>query len=136
MLFDKIKTDTNLGLLLLRLGAGLTMALAHGWGKISGGPDRWAEVGGVMGLIGLDFLPAFWGFMAAFAEFGGGLLVAAGLLFRPALFLLICTMGMAATMHVMTGNGSPESAFIYGLIFLALFLIGPGKYSADDSLGI
>jgi len=136
MLFDKIKTDTNLGLLLLRLGAGLAMALLHGWGKITAGPERWAELGGVMGLIGLDFLPAFWGFMAAFAEFFGGLLVAAGLVFRPALFLLICTMGMAGTMHIVTGNGNPEKALIFLLIYACLFLLGPGTYSADDRLGL
>jgi putative oxidoreductase len=136
MIFDSIKKDTNLGLLLLRLGAGLGMAVFHGWGKITGGTGAWAEVGGATALIGLDFAPAFWGFLAAFAEFAGGLLVAAGLLFRPALFLLICTMGMAATMHIMTGNGSPETALIYGLVFLVLFVIGPGSYSADKSLGL
>jgi len=136
MIFDSIKKDTNLGLLLLRLGAGLGMAIFHGWGKITGGTKTWAEVGGATALIGLDFAPAFWGFMAAVSEVAGGLLVAAGLLFRPALFLLICTMGMAATMHVMTGNGSPEMALIYGLVFLVLFVIGPGSYSVDKSLGL
>jgi uncharacterized membrane protein YphA (DoxX/SURF4 family) len=45
-------------------------------------------------------------------------------------------MGMAATMHIMTGNGSPEMALIYGLVFLVLFVIGPGSYSADKSLGL
>ena len=32
----------DVGLLILRLGFGLGFVYYHGWGKIVGGPDRWA----------------------------------------------------------------------------------------------
>lgn len=87
-----------------------------------------------MGLLGIDVLPVFWGFMASVAEFICALLVAAGLLARPAAALIVVNMAVAANMHLQTGNGSPESAIIYGVVFLALLLIGPGKYSLDRQI--
>lgn len=125
------KTYPDLGLLLLRVVLGLYMAIGHGWGKITAGTEKWAELGGVMGIIGLDFVPAFWGFMAAISEFAAALLVAVGLLTRPASILVVLTMAMAALMHVVTGNGSPESAIVYLVGFLTIAIMGPGKYSAD-----
>ena len=88
-----------------------------------------------MGIIGLDFAPAFWGFMAAISEFGAALLVALGLVTRPAALLVALTMAMAATMHLVTGNGSPESALIYLVAFVAIMLYGPGKFSVDKMMG-
>lgn len=135
MLLKSLDRFRDFGLLILRLGLGFSFFWAHGWGKIFGGPEGWAELGGTVSLIGIDFLPTFWGFMAAFAEFGGGILLMLGLLFRPALFLLISTMAMAATMHIITGNGSPLHAIELGIVFLALFFTGPGKYSLDAAFG-
>ncbi|NBC84582.1 MAG: DoxX family membrane protein [Bacteroidetes bacterium] len=135
MIGDKLKTYPDLALLLLRVVFGLYMAIGHGWGKITGGTEKWAEVGGVMGIVGLDFAPAFWGFMAAVSEFVAALLVAVGLVTRPASLLVVLTMTMAATMHIVTGNGSPETAIVYLIGFLAVALYGPGKYSADKILG-
>ena len=123
------------GLLLLRLGLGLSYMIVHGKGKLFGGPERWAQVGENAAAVGLDFLPTFWGFMGGLAEFAGGLLLILGLLFRPALFFLICTMAVAATAHA-TGaiGGSPWHAAELGVVFLALFFIGPGRYSLDERL--
>lgn len=121
----------DVGLLLLRVGAGLYMAIDHGWGKIAGGPERWTNLGGAVELIGIEFLPTFWGFMSGFTEFVCALLVVVGLLTRPALILLVLNMAMATTRHIVTGQGSPELAAIYGIIFLALLLTGPGRYSFD-----
>jgi putative oxidoreductase len=135
MIGNKFKTYPDLALLLLRVVFGLYMAIGHGWGKITGGTEGWAELGGVMGIIGLDFAPAFWGFMAAISEFVAALLVAAGLLTRPASLLVVLTMAMAATMHITTGQGSPETAIVYLVGFLTIMLYGPGKYSADKMIG-
>ena len=90
---DTTKIDT--GLLVLRLGIGLQLTL-HGWPKMMGGPDKWAKLGANMSLVGLDFAHGFWGFMAAFAEFGGGLLILLGFFTRPAAVLAGFTMFVAA----------------------------------------
>jgi putative oxidoreductase len=128
----------NLGLLLLRAVFGLYMAFGHGLGKITGGPEQWAQLGGVVeGIIGFGFLPTFWGFMAAVAEFVGALLVAVGFLSRPASILLVLNMAVAALAHL-TGviDGSPESALLYGAVFLSLVFTGPGSFSIDEAIGI
>ncbi|OGX86856.1 DoxX family protein [Hymenobacter glacialis] len=125
----------DLGLLLLRVGLGV-MFMVHGFPKLAGGPEAWAGLGGVMGKVGLGFAPTFWGFMAAIAEFGGGLLLAVGLWFRAACVVLLLTMVMATVMHVSKGDGfggyshALESAFV----FLGLLFAGPGKYSLDARL--
>lgn len=134
MILNALDKYRDFGLLLLRIGAGLYLALGHGWGKMAGGPEFWADHGQTMNLFGLGFLPSFWGFMSSFAEFFCALLVVLGLLFRPALILLILNMAVAATMHLSTGRGSPEQALMYGLVFLTLLFTGPGKYSLDTRL--
>jgi putative oxidoreductase len=136
MIWTHLSKFRDLGLLLLRGTIGLYMAIGHGWGKILGGPEQWAGLGGTMELFGLGFVPTFWGFMAAFAEFAGALLVVLGLFTRPAALLLVINMGVAATAH-MTGmiDGSPERALVYGFVFLSLVFVGPGKYSVDEIAG-
>lgn len=126
----------DFGLLVMRLGLGVAF-IAHGWPKMSGGPEAWAGYGARMAAsTGIDFLPEFWGFMAAFAELGGGILLLLGLLTRPALFLMLCTMVVAALWHYTNGDGfkgyshAMEAAFT----FFGLFFVGPGKYSVDEHL--
>lgn len=126
----------DLGLLLLRLGVGLSMALFHGWGKITGGPETWARVGSSMSKFGLEFAPAFWGFLAAFSEFGASLLLVVGLFFRPAAAMLAFTMFVAATVHITGPEGEPSTGWKAGshalellAVYVALLLTGPGRYT-------
>ena len=136
MVWTHLGKFRDFGLLLLRATFGLYMAFGHGWGKIVGGPEQWAGLGGTMEIFGLGFAPTFWGFMAAVAEFVGALFVALGVLTRPAALLLVVNMGVAATAHI-TGaiDGSPESALLYAFVFLSLVFVGPGKYSVDGLAG-
>ena len=136
MIWSHLSKFRDLGLLLLRVTFGLYMALGHGWGKIAGGPEQWAGLGGTMEIFGLGFAPTFWGFMAAFAEFACALLVVVGFLTRPAALLVVINMAVAATAHI-TGaiDGGPEMALLYGFVFLSLILIGPKKYSIDEQVG-
>jgi putative oxidoreductase len=112
------------------------MAFGHGLGKITGGPEQWAQLGGVIeGILGFGFLPTFWGFMSAIAEFVAALLVTAGFLSRPAALLLVINMCVASTAHL-SGviDGGPETAVLYGVVFLSVFFIGPGAYSIDEQV--
>jgi putative oxidoreductase len=118
------------GLLVLRVGIGV-MFMIHGWPKLAGGAARWEKLGGAMAKLGLDFAPTMWGFMAACSEFFGGLLLAAGLLFRPAAAALLGTMVVASTMHLKNGDGFTASshAIEAAILFASLILIGPGRYA-------
>lgn len=131
LVFDSAPPSRDLGLLVLRLFAGLGMALAHGWGKLppsDGFVARLAEVG----------LPApeVFGWLAGLAEFGGGLLVAVGLATRPAAALVVVTMLVAAFgAHAGDPFAAREKALLYGVAFLALALTGAGRLSLDARLG-
>jgi len=127
----------DMALLLFRLGLG-GMFMWHGWPKIIGGTDKWTVLGKTMGTFGIGFAPAFWGFMASFAEFGGGLLFALGLFYRPACFLLFSNMMVAFSSQMIDGKGLQKAsqALEDGLSFFAAGFIGPGRYSLDHFLGI
>lgn len=123
----------DLGLLILRLGIGLGFMLVHGWPKISGGPQLWAKLGGSMSNLGITFAPEFWGFMASFTEFAGGILLILGLFTRPAAFFLAFNMIVALTQHLT--NLDPWNKVIYPIemfsVFAAFIFLGAGKYSID-----
>lgn len=123
------------GLLIIRLGVG-GIFMVHGWPKLTGGMEMWAGLGGAMGVFGIGFAPAFWGFMAAASEFVGGLLLALGLLARPAAFFLLLTMVVAAVMHITGGDGFATFSHPLKLVFVfaGLLLTGPGKYSIDAGI--
>jgi putative oxidoreductase len=131
-ILDNLGKYRNTGLLLLRIGLGV-MFIIHGFPKLAGGPSGWAGLGGSMKVIGINFLPIFWGFMAAATETFGGFLLIVGLFFRPALILLIFTMVIAALVHFGKGDGlgGASHAIELGIVFFGLIFIGPGKYSVD-----
>jgi putative oxidoreductase len=121
----------DLGLLLLRLGVGAGFIYFHGLEKLLGGPERWTAVGGAMQYVGVTVRPEVFGFLAAFAESVGALLIAIGLFFRPAALLLFLTMGLAVIQHLGTGEGTPAHAFKNAWLFLGLLFLGPGRFSLD-----
>ncbi len=131
MFWNTLDKYQDLGLLILRLGFGLGFLFFHGWGKLMGGPETWANIGGAMEHVGIGFGHTFFGFLAAFAESIGGLLFAAGLFFRISTMLLFFTMVVATIMHISTGRGSPAGSLKNAFVFLGIFFIGPGKYSLD-----
>jgi putative oxidoreductase len=117
------------GLLIIRLGIGI-MFILHGMPKLFGGPDKWEAVGSAMGVLGIDFFPAFWGFMAGFAETVGGLLLILGLAFMPAALLMAFTMFIAFLKHYTGGDGfiGYSHALEAMILFIGLAISGPGKY--------
>jgi putative oxidoreductase len=136
MKMNTLNRHTDAGLLLIRVGLGLMFMFVHGYGKLFGGPDRWARIGSAMASFGLQEGYAFWGFAAAFAEFFGGLLLVLGLFFRPALALMLFTMMVAATSHFARGEGvsGASHAIEVGIALAGLLLTGPGRYSLDARL--
>lgn len=135
MILPFLSKYKDVGLLVLRIGIG-GMFLFHGFPKIIGGPERWETLGMAMATFGIRFVPVFWGFMSAFAEFFGGIFIILGLFFRPACILLTINMTVAASMHLNRGDGlgGASHAIEDGIVFLSLILIGPGKYSLDEKL--
>lgn len=123
----------NLGLLIIRLSIGFSFVYFHGWEKITGGVDKWEMLGNQMQYAGINFLPVVWGFMAALAEFGGGLLLMIGLFTRPAAFFMATTMLVANLMHYYK-DGLEAHPFEMLFIFIALFIMGAGKYSLDAKI--
>jgi len=116
------ETPASLGLLVLRGVAGLAMA-SHGWGKIQN-PFQW---------MGADGPAPVFQFLAAVAEFFGGLGLAVGLLTVIASFGIGCTMVVAIEHHVSKGDpfGKWELAALYLVVSVLLLLAGPGRFSVD-----
>jgi putative oxidoreductase len=126
---------------LVRLYFGLGIA-AHGAQKLFGwfGGYGLNATGEFMTKLGWRE-GRFFGTAAAAAEFGGGLLVALGLLWPlgPALMLL---MMLTATLSVHVKNGffSDKKGFempmLYGMGAVLLAFTGPGEYSLDRLFGL
>ena len=123
-------STADLGLLLLRVFAGLSLAFAHGLGKL---PPSERFLAGVaeMGFP----LPALFGWAAALAEFAGGILLALGLLTRPAALFVGITIAVAAFIrHAGSPFGERELALLYGTAAVMLLLTGAGRYAIDRRL--
>ncbi|HWC73846.1 MAG TPA: DoxX family protein [Gemmatimonadales bacterium] len=131
----------TLGLLILRLVVGLTMA-AHGSQKLFG----WFGGYGLQGTGGfleqLGFIPGRRNALfAGSAEFAGGLLLALGLATPLAATLIISVMFVAiATVHVKHGyfnqNQGYEYPLLLGVVALTITIIGAGPISLDAALNI
>lgn len=116
-------------LLIIRIIVGVAMIL-HGWGKIQN-PFGW---------MGPDAaVPGILQFLAALSEFGGGIALVLGLVFRVASIGLVITMLVATLLHAVikgdpfVGMGGPsyELALVYFGISILFLVMGPGKFSID-----
>lgn len=126
---DGAPKTRDFGLLFLRVGLG-AMFVGHGAPKLLGGPAMWEKIGKAMANLGIDFMPTAWGLLAALAEFGGGILIAAGVLYLPACLAMFFTMVVACVTHISNGDGfgTTSHAAEAGIAFLAMALIGPGPW--------
>ena len=121
------QTTNDIALVILRVGFGLALALTHGRAKLTL-PTRFIE-----GLNKHGFpLPSLFGWAAILSEFAGGLLLAVGLLTRPAATLVVVTLGVAAfDFHSADPFAKRELALAYAVVALAVAIAGPGRYSLD-----
>ncbi|NHM07590.1 DoxX family protein [Flavobacterium sp. CYK-4] len=120
------------GLLIIRILIGITFII-HGFPKLTGGIETWTFLGGTMKIVAIDFMPAFWGFLCAIAEFLGGIFLALGLFTRISAAALLLTMLMATLFHLTNGDSfdTASHAIEDGILFLGFIYMGAGKYSLD-----
>lgn len=133
--------SVDVGLLILRVVIGLLLA-GHGAQKVFG----WFGGHGLNGTTGwlasLGLKPAWlWGVLAAWGEFGGGLLLALGLLNPLGSLAIIGAMAMAIgvahwTKGLWNTNGGYEFPLTLLVVSFVLGLVGPGRYSLDALLGL
>ena len=127
-------TPLDVGLLVLRIGIGASFVYFHGWKKMAGGIPTWEKLGSNMAMIGITFLPWVWGFLAAFAELVGGMMLAVGLFVRPFAFMLAFVMFIAVLRHY--NAGEPYSYPLeVGFVFLGLLIGGGGKLVFSNLIG-
>lgn len=118
----------SIGLLILRVGVGLPMAIAHGWPKLQrllgDDPIQFADPFGLGATASLG--------MAVFGELVCGLLIAVGLGTRLAAIPFAITM-LVAIFHAHWDDpwGDKEHAFLFLVPAIALAITGPGRYSLD-----
>lgn len=121
--------------MLLRIGLG-TMFILHGYPKVFGGPEMWAEVGTATQAVGINFSPVFFGFMAGIIELFGGLFLMLGLFFKPALAMLTAVMAVATANHIASGDSFSltSHSIEMAVVFISLFFIGAGQHSLDRKI--
>jgi putative oxidoreductase len=114
-------------LTLLRVFAGLSLALAHGLGKMPPS-EKFIE-----GVTNLGFpAPMLFAWSAGLAELAGGMLVAVGLATRPAAVFACFTMLVAAFgAHSADPFQKKELALLYATIMLAFVFVGAGRFGLD-----
>lgn len=123
---------TDLGLLILRVGMGFTMAYGHGLGKFtklfSGNEIKFMDFLGMGPTVSLG--------LVVFAELVCSVLLMLGLFTRWVSFPLLFTMCVAVfVVHINDDFGKMEKGLMYLFAYLTLFLAGGGRYSLDAMLG-
>ncbi|ESY16353.1 DoxX family protein [Mesorhizobium sp. LNJC394B00] len=117
---------------LLRVVAGGFLTI-HGSQKITN-PFGAAEM-----VEGLGFYPgAFWSLLLSYTEFFGGILIAIGLLTRPAAFAGMIVLLVTVWFHWITvgqGFSGAEKSLLWAAILLFFVIRGGNRQSVDARLG-
>lgn len=129
--------NLSLGILLIRIIIGVLMTF-YGYQKLinfetMAASDFWAKEVSFLGMSGKTPLA-----LTIFAEFFCSLLLIIGLFTRMALIPLLICMGyiiafVAKFAVIYSGDNGTEvnNAFVYFIIYLGIYLTGPGNYSLD-----
>jgi putative oxidoreductase len=123
-----------LALLAMRLALGAIM-VAHGYHKVFGGLHHHSQTVAGLGL------PAWLGYVSAFAEFFGGLLILVGFFTRAAAFFVFIDLAVAIwKVHLHNGlMGTPdrpgyEFTLAAAALAFALIFFGAGPIAIDHVL--
>ena len=125
----KFRHQPDLAKLILRVGVAGMMLYGHGWPKLKKiiaadftFPDP----------IGIGQMPSL--LLAAFAEVLCSVALILGFRTRLAAIPLLVTMVVAGLIQ---HGGDPwrdkEPALVFGVVFLVIALLGPGRFSIDKS---
>lgn len=149
------KPQYSMGVLLLRLGAGVALA-SHGYPKLFGGEDKKAP--DILNRVyGKNFQPAVErggpanfsqtlkrievpspeavSYLVGVTEFGGGVALAVGLATRfiaTAIFInMLVAIRKVHWKNGMYGQGGYELAGLFATVAATIWMTGPGKFSLD-----
>jgi putative oxidoreductase len=118
-------------LLVLRAVLGLVMA-AYGWEKVNGGM---AQFKGFLPTIGI---PGWMGYVSAYAELIGGILLIVGLLTRLAALTIFINMVVAVVKVTFKNGLVGAQGYGFGLALMAmafaLIFLGGGPISLDTAI--
>jgi putative oxidoreductase len=128
-------------LFLLRASVGLAL-LYHGWLKIDMGVDVFADKGITHLGWPFTFSPILFAWLATLAELVGGFFCFLGLWTRFAAFALVINMGVASFIALrdapiisMSTPMTRELPMLYFVVFIAILILGPGRWSVDGVRG-
>lgn len=130
-LFGGVKFSSplgDLGLLILRVFTGLSLAYAHGWSKVPPGE------GFVKTVTSLGF-PAEMAYLTMLTEFFGGIALALGLLTRPVALAMVINFAVAGFMaHAADPYVRKELPFLFLAVSTMFLFVGAGRFSVDRLL--
>lgn len=122
------KHGMNIGLLILRVSASLSMILAHGWPKLSNYSVMATQFGDPLGIGASASLV-----LAIFGELVCPIFIILGIKTRFAAIPAAITMFVAgAIVHGSDPWKVKELAFMYLFVFVALIFTGGGKIALKD----
>ena len=131
LLFGGARLDSvtgDLGLLILRVFAGFSLALAHGLSKLPP-PEIFVRSVETLGM------PAPMAWLSAFAEVVGALALAAGFATRLMALMLVVNFSVAGFLqHASDPYQVKELAFLFLAVSLMFALVGAGRFSVDRAI--
>jgi putative oxidoreductase len=130
----KFRNNPDLAVLILRAAVG-AVGVFHGCQKLfwmfgGSGPRSFGDHLASLGIP----LPVVAAYLAGLSELLGGLLVGIGLFTRPAAVPFAFTMAVAIWSHGWkfdAGKGGFEYPMTLLAALVAIFLLGPGRFSVD-----
>ena len=121
----------DISLFLMRLGFGGLLFMNHGLGKMlrfSERKDSFSDP------FGIGSLPSM--LLVIFAEVFCAILLVMGLMTRFAAFVLVILfLTIILIVHAKDPVKEKEDALLFLLAFLAILLVGPGRWSLDKLIG-
>jgi putative oxidoreductase len=122
----------DFGLLVLRVGVGLSFLLLHGFHRLAD-PDSWARIGRAVSYLGIDYGYTWWGLAAILAMTLGAICLILGFAHRPAALALTLTMGVATIWKYYPFGGWDAADYpaTMMVVCLGLLFTGPGKFSVQ-----